>query len=54
MFYEKVLAIMWGLNNLSRPFRIAGALAIAPLVDRRIVKPLAKFFAAVRRGKNPS
>jgi hypothetical protein len=31
----QVLAIMWGINNFSRPFRIAGALALAPIVDAR-------------------
>lgn len=30
----QVLAITWGINNVSRPFRIAGALALAPIVDR--------------------
>lgn len=44
----QVLALMWGINNLSRPFRIAGAIALAPVVDRRIVKPVAAFFAKLR------
>lgn len=39
---------MWGINNLSRPFRIAGALALAPVVDRRVVKPITKFFNSLR------
>lgn len=42
---------MWGLNNLSRPFRVAGALALAPLMDRRVVKPVGAFFGRMRRGK---
>jgi hypothetical protein len=36
----KVVAGMWIINNFSRPFRIAGALLLAPFVDRHIVKPL--------------
>lgn len=43
----QVLALMWGINNLSRPFRIAGALALAPVVDRRVVKPVSAFFSRV-------
>lgn len=43
----QVLALMWGINNLSRPFRIAGALALAPVVDRRVVKPISAFFSRV-------
>ncbi|KAK4532748.1 hypothetical protein CCYA_CCYA13G3605 [Cyanidiococcus yangmingshanensis] len=43
----KVVAGMWLLNNFSRPFRIAGALLLAPLVDRHVVKPLSIRF----RGK---
>jgi hypothetical protein len=31
----QVLAIMWGINNFSRPFRIAGALALAPIIDAK-------------------
>lgn len=47
----KVLAFMWGINNLSRPFRIAGALALAPIVDRRVVKPVTKLFSSLRSDK---
>lgn len=43
----QVLALMWGINNLSRPFRIAGALALAPVVDRRVVKPVSAFFSRI-------
>lgn len=53
----QVLALMWGINNLSRPFRIAGALALAPVVDRRIVKPVSAFFSRVfsrNRTETPS
>lgn len=42
---------MWGINNLSRPFRIAGAIALAPVMDRRVVKPVGAFFSRLRRGK---
>jgi hypothetical protein len=31
----QVLAIIWGINNFSRPFRIAGALALAPIIDAK-------------------
>lgn len=31
----QLIAIMWGINNFSRPFRIAGALALAPIIDER-------------------
>lgn len=46
----QVLALMWGINNLSRPFRIAGAVALAPIVDRRVVKPVSAFFTRLRAG----
>lgn len=45
---------MWGLNNLSRPFRIAGTLALAPIVDRRLVKPFGKFVTRLRKGDSAS
>lgn len=47
----QVLAVMWGINNLSRPFRVAGALALAPVVDRRIVQPIRSFLSK-RSGEN--
>jgi len=42
--FLKVVAGMWLLNNFSRPFRIAGALLLAPLVDQFVVKPVARRF----------
>lgn len=51
---NQVLALMWGINNFSRPFRIAGALALAPVVDRRIVKPFGRFLNRFRSGNPPS
>lgn len=50
IIFAQVLALMWGINNLSRPFRIAGALALAPVVDRRIVKPIGRFLRRLRNG----
>ncbi|KAL3700586.1 hypothetical protein R1sor_018608 [Riccia sorocarpa] len=29
-----VVVLMWGGNNVTRPFRVAGAAALAPLIDR--------------------
>lgn len=43
---------MWGINNLSRPFRIAGAIALAPVVDRRVVKPIGAFITSLRQRGN--
>lgn len=45
---------MWGINNFSRPFRIAGALALAPVVDRRVVKPVGRMLTRVRKGDSES
>lgn len=44
----QILAVMWGINNFSRPFRIAGAVLLAPLVDRRVVKPVSTFISRLR------
>lgn len=54
LFSSQVLALMWGINNLSRPFRIAGAIALAPVIDRRVVKPVGAFFSRLRDGKRNS
>ncbi|CAN8071185.1 unnamed protein product [Agarophyton chilense] len=50
----QVLALMWGINNFSRPFRIAGALALAPMVDRRVVKPFQSFLTRLRERSSRS
>ncbi|GAB0494283.1 hypothetical protein MMPV_005575, partial [Pyropia vietnamensis] len=36
----KIFAGMWLINNVSRPLRVAGALALAPVVERWLVRPL--------------
>lgn len=43
---------MWGVNNLSRPFRVAGALALAPAMDARVVRPIRRWLARVRAGRD--
>lgn len=45
----QVLALMWGINNFSRPFRIAGAIALAPVIDKSVVKPVGAFFSGLRQ-----
>lgn len=35
----KIFAGMWLINNVSRPLRVAGALALAPVVERWLVRP---------------
>mmetsp|Transcript_1988 Transcript_1988/g.7871 ORF Transcript_1988/g.7871 Transcript_1988/m.7871 type:complete len:216 (-) Transcript_1988:4225-4872(-) len=44
-----ILAIMYGINNFSRPFRIAGAALVAPTVDKVIVKPFSKFMSKLKQ-----
>ncbi|KAA8497119.1 hypothetical protein FVE85_0848 [Porphyridium purpureum] len=43
--FPQVFALMWGINNFSRPFRIAGALLLSPFVDQYIVQPVRKLTA---------
>lgn len=50
----KVLGGMWLLNNFSRPFRVAGAVLLAPMVDKYAVKPLANSFAKRSRRRSSS
>ena len=50
----KVVGGMWLLNNFSRPFRVAGALLLAPVVDRHIVKPIGRAIANRRQAKRTS
>mmetsp|Transcript_2330 Transcript_2330/g.4085 ORF Transcript_2330/g.4085 Transcript_2330/m.4085 type:complete len:212 (-) Transcript_2330:30-665(-) len=38
--FPQIFALMWGINNFSRPFRIAGALFLAPSMDLYIIKPI--------------
>lgn len=33
----KICILMWGGNNVTRPFRLAGAAALAPFMDRLMV-----------------
>ncbi|GJQ15894.1 hypothetical protein GpartN1_g7685.t1 [Galdieria partita] len=40
--FPVVFGLMWGINNFSRPFRVAGALLLAPLMDKYVVQPLRK------------
>lgn len=42
--FPLVFGLMWGINNFSRPFRIVGALLLAPWMDRYIVQPWKKRF----------
>eukprot|EP00180_Rhodochaete_pulchella_P004194 Plantae.Rhodophyta-Rhodochaete_pulchella.ctg7754.p1 GENE.Plantae.Rhodophyta-Rhodochaete_pulchella.ctg7754~~Plantae.Rhodophyta-Rhodochaete_pulchella.ctg7754.p1 ORF type:complete len:222 (+),score=13.62 Plantae.Rhodophyta-Rhodochaete_pulchella.ctg7754:147-812(+) len=37
--FPQVFALCWGINNFSRPLRIAGALFMAPAIDKYVVKP---------------
>ncbi|OAE35011.1 hypothetical protein AXG93_1864s1390 [Marchantia polymorpha subsp. ruderalis] len=34
----QVVVLMWGGNNVTRPFRVAGAAALAPAIDRGLKK----------------
>lgn len=34
---------MWGGNNVTRPFRVAGAAALAPLIDKGL-RRIQKYF----------
>jgi hypothetical protein len=36
--FPLVFGLMWGINNFSRPFRVAGALLLAPWMDKYIVQ----------------
>lgn len=34
----KICILMWAGNNVTRPFRLAGAAALAPFMDRRVTQ----------------
>jgi hypothetical protein len=38
MFSLQVVVLMWTGNNVTRPLRVAGAAALAPLIDRFLKK----------------
>mmetsp|Transcript_22506 Transcript_22506/g.38858 ORF Transcript_22506/g.38858 Transcript_22506/m.38858 type:complete len:267 (+) Transcript_22506:182-982(+) len=48
----KVLALMWGINNFSRPFRIAGALLLAPKIDEFVIQPIRNLAKDLRKPKS--
>uniref|UniRef100_A0A6T6BP60 Uncharacterized protein n=1 Tax=Compsopogon caeruleus TaxID=31354 RepID=A0A6T6BP60_9RHOD len=48
--FPQVFALCWGINNFSRPFRLAGALLLAPTIDARVVQPIKNL--AQRRSKS--
>eukprot|EP00188_Purpureofilum_apyrenoidigerum_P001111 Plantae.Rhodophyta-Purpureofilum_apyrenoidigerum.ctg1571.p1 GENE.Plantae.Rhodophyta-Purpureofilum_apyrenoidigerum.ctg1571~~Plantae.Rhodophyta-Purpureofilum_apyrenoidigerum.ctg1571.p1 ORF type:complete len:202 (+),score=26.84 Plantae.Rhodophyta-Purpureofilum_apyrenoidigerum.ctg1571:69-674(+) len=43
-----ILAIMYGINNISRPLRLAAAVLVAPSMDKYVVKPAGRFIRRVR------
>lgn len=38
-----IVILMWTGNNVTRPFRVAGAAALAPFIDR-VLKKIQKYF----------
>jgi hypothetical protein len=38
----KIMLLMWAGNNVTRPFRLAGAAALAPFMDRVMNKLVAR------------
>eukprot|EP00871_Galdieria_phlegrea_P002547 jgi/Galph1/3293/GphlegSOOS_G1981.1 len=50
--FPVVFGLMWGINNFSRPFRVAGALFLAPTMDKYVVQPLRNKIASIKRSSD--